>query len=149
MMTPPRLTSLPVPEVVGMATIGATALVILPAPPSTNEYGCSDVPGCVAIRPTALARSIGEPPPIAMMPSQPSDLYSFSASRIAASVGFSGVSSYSVIGMLPGRRSLTLPHRPAATTPLSVTTSGRRMPSSCSSASSSDRAPKSNWIRVR
>ena len=37
MMTPPRLTSLPVPDVVGIATMGATAAVILPAPPSTNE----------------------------------------------------------------------------------------------------------------
>jgi hypothetical protein len=37
MMIPPRLTSLPVPEVVGMATIGATAAVILGAPPSTTE----------------------------------------------------------------------------------------------------------------
>ncbi|CAN5384360.1 hypothetical protein BH10PSE6_BH10PSE6_10650 [soil metagenome] len=37
MITPPRLTSLPVPDVVGMATIGATAAVILPAPPSTKE----------------------------------------------------------------------------------------------------------------
>jgi len=37
MMTPPRLTSLPVPEVVGMATMGATADVILGAPPSTKE----------------------------------------------------------------------------------------------------------------
>ena len=35
MMTPPRLTSLPVPAVVGMATIGATFEVILAAPPST------------------------------------------------------------------------------------------------------------------
>ena len=37
MMTPPRLTSLPVPEVVGMATIGATLAVILGAPPSTKD----------------------------------------------------------------------------------------------------------------
>ena len=33
-----------------------------------------ELPGWVAIRATPLARSIGEPPPIAMMPSHPSSL---------------------------------------------------------------------------
>jgi len=56
----------------GAAKITAKVAPIV-AIPTTSGTG-SEVPGWVAIRPTALARSIGEPPPMAMMPSQPSAL---------------------------------------------------------------------------
>ena len=65
----PRPTSLPVPAVVGIAINGAIRLVILGIPPSTSAY-CSKGAGCVASSATALARSIGEPPPTATIPSQ-------------------------------------------------------------------------------
>ena len=70
-MTEPRPTSLPVPDVVGIATSGATFGVIRATPPSTIAY-CDSGSGWVASSPTALARSIADPPPSAISPSQSS-----------------------------------------------------------------------------
>ena len=54
--------------VVGMATMGATRAVMRATPPSAAAYWTSGG-SCVASTATALARSIDEPPPMAMMPS--------------------------------------------------------------------------------
>jgi hypothetical protein len=66
----PIETSLPVPAVVGMAISGG-CLPILALPlriTSSSSRGSF----CVSVSPTPLARSIGEPPPSATSPSQPS-----------------------------------------------------------------------------
>ena len=67
--TAPRPTSLPVPAVVGTAITGAVAAVMRATPPSMAAKDFSG-PSCVAHTATPLARSIGEPPPTATMPSQ-------------------------------------------------------------------------------
>ena len=91
-MTAARPTSDPVPAVVGTAIIGATAGVIRSAPPTVAAY-CSSEPACVAIKAAAFARSRGEPPPMAMIPSQRSRSNWSAAAATASSVGFSGVAS--------------------------------------------------------
>src|SRR4051812_46592478 len=63
-----NLTSGSVPAVVGIAITGATRSVMRPSPPSIAAYWASGS-GWVARTATALARSIGEPPPKAMIPS--------------------------------------------------------------------------------
>ena len=88
-ITVPRPTSLPVPAVVGMAISGATRELMRAAPPSTAAYRASS-PGWVAIRPTALARSIADPPPRPIRPSQPALTKSSVAARAARSVGLAG-----------------------------------------------------------
>ena len=67
LMRAARPTSLPVPAVVGMAITGATRSVMRPSPPSIVAY-CASGSGWVARIATALARSIGEPPPKPMTP---------------------------------------------------------------------------------
>ncbi|XQU67618.1 hypothetical protein OJJOAM_000349 [Cupriavidus sp. H18C1] len=95
-----------------------------------------------------LARSIEEPPPTAIRPSQPSLRYCAAAWRTIASVGLEGVSSNTATGS-PSSASIARCAMPAATTPLSVTSSGRRMPMRSHSDFSSLTAPKSRWIWVR
>ena len=68
-----RPTSAPVPAVVGMATTGATVGLMRGTPPWIAAY-CSNGSGWVAISATPLARSIGEPPPSATIPSDPAAL---------------------------------------------------------------------------
>src|SRR6185369_2586511 len=65
-----RPTSLPLPEVGGMAIIGGIYEVILDIPSSLIEYCIRGGAWCTKMR-THLARSIDDPPPAAMMPSQP------------------------------------------------------------------------------
>src|SRR4051812_13514325 len=85
-------TSPPVPAVVGIAMTGATFAVMRATPPSIAAYCCSD-PSCVAIRATPLARSMDEPPPNAMIPSQSARRYAATPFKTAASFGLGGVSS--------------------------------------------------------
>ena len=70
MMIAPRATSEPVPAVVGTAISGAACGPMLPAPPRMVAYAVSG-PSWVAAIATPLARSMLEPPPIAISPSQP------------------------------------------------------------------------------
>ena len=144
-----RPTSLPVPDVVGTAITGATAAVIFGIPPRMAAY-CSSDPECVAINAMPLARSIDEPPPTAMMPSQLPALKAFTATSSASSVGFDGVSlkmrsADQASPIAWAIRSI----RPLATSPRSVTIIGRAMLSAASSLASSDVAPNPKWIVVR
>ena len=66
MITAQSVTSLPVPEVVGTVTTGGMRRSIGSWP---HSY-CAMEPPCSATTPTALATSIGEPPPTATSPSQ-------------------------------------------------------------------------------
>ena len=70
---------------------GATAALIFGMPPKMAAY-CSKGPLWLESRATPFARSIGEPPPMAIRPSQPLDRIMSRADRTAASVGFVGVS---------------------------------------------------------
>src|SRR5678815_4491017 len=65
-----RPTSLPLPEVVGMAIIGGIYEVTRDVPSSLIEYWIRGGSWYTRMR-THLARSIDEPPPAAMIPSQP------------------------------------------------------------------------------
>ncbi|MCY1235231.1 hypothetical protein D3C81_1577220 [compost metagenome] len=95
-----------------------------------------------------LARSIEDPPPTATSPSQLASRYCPAALRTIASVGFDGVSSNTATGR-PCMASMARCATPAATTPLSVTSSGRRMPMRSHSDLSRLTAPKSRWMWVR
>ena len=90
---------------------------------------------------------MADPPPTAIRPSQRLALYTSTAARTAASVGFDGVWSNTATGR-PGKASSAFCSTPAALTPGSVTISGRVMPTRSHSCLSSLTAPKSNWIWV-
>ena len=98
---------------------------------------------------TAFARSIGDPPPIATMESQPRSRNIATPSSAAASVGFSGVRSKTGIPFSRPPDSITRSTIPASTTPRSATMSGALTPSAFNSSPMSLVAPASNWMRVR
>ena len=87
-----------------------------------------------------LPRSIGEPPPTAINPSQPEAAKAASASRRFVSVGFSAVSLKMAYGR-PPRLPVTVVQIPASMIPGSVMMRGREMPSRDSSASRVSMAP--------
>ena len=80
------MTSLPVPDVVGTATIGATFIMTF-IRPAIFPIG---VLGLATRAAAALAASMGEPPPIARKPSQPFSRY---CARIASTVFTEGFAS--------------------------------------------------------
>ena len=81
-ITDPLDTSLPVPEVVGIAKRGAVSF-IFSIPPSLIEYS-SIVPPFLTKTATALPRSMLDPPPRPIIPSHPSVLYFSKASSTAS-----------------------------------------------------------------
>lgn len=85
---------------------------------------------------------------MAISPSQPASRYCAVAFLTIASVGLDGVSSNTVTGR-PPVASMARWARPAAATPRSVTTSGRRMPTRAHSLPSSPSVPKPRWTWVR
>src|ERR1039458_2914997 len=67
-----RPTSLPVPEVVGIAMMGSYGPFIRSVPPACHSSSVS-APSCRAMTTTALETSIALPPPSPMAPSQPAE----------------------------------------------------------------------------
>jgi hypothetical protein len=116
--------------------------------PRTEAPKRSNGPSCVTIRPIALAKSMDEPPPKAMIPSAPAARYASAAFADALSVGFAGVSVNTPAGWLPSAAS-SVSSRPLAFNPASVTTKGRATPRPFSTFGSCASAPKSkvHWVR--
>ena len=139
-MPAPRVTSLPVPAVVGMAMMGAApAAGGVAFGPEYRRNGA----GLRASVATALALSITEPPPTATRPSQSSARIASSARSTPSSVGFSGTSSNTAPGVAAGTASRTIWNTPHAAMPGSVMNSGRSIPQAASSSASAARAPNS------
>ena len=88
-MTAASVVSLPVPAVVGMA-ISRGSLCQIFRMPAIFPKGFL---GRASRAPTALAQSMGEPPPKATRQSQPLSRYSFSASSTILVVGLGRVPS--------------------------------------------------------
>ncbi len=127
--TPLRLTSLPVPAVVGMAMSGGSGWTTKRSPPVASSYWLSGGAWLVSSW-TSFAASSGLPPPRAMMPSQPPVRYASSPAKTSRSVG-SGVTRSKRTWTRPAspRIEITRSTSPALTTPASVITSGRCSPS--------------------
>ncbi len=85
-MTALRVTSEPVPAVVGMAIKGRGACVRLLPPPMTSRYS-STSPGLAARAAMALPASRALPPPKPMTRSLPAVLTAATPSRITSTVG--------------------------------------------------------------
>ncbi|MNX36296.1 hypothetical protein D3C86_665780 [compost metagenome] len=136
MMIAPRPTSLPVPAVVGMATMGSVAAVMFCTPPSIKANWRSG-PSWRADTATALARSMEEPPPTAMTPLQSACFKLATPARTAASDGLGGVSLNTARFACPSA-DFTRSTMPTASTPRSVTIKGlvipKRSQTSCRSA---------------
>ena len=94
--------------------------------PAIDQRRYFERPSCVASSATPLARSIGEPPPSATIPSQPRRDNARARRRPPPR---SGWAAYRGRAACPAAGSASaLARRPAASTPLSATSSGRSMP---------------------
>ena len=123
-MTDQKVTSLPVPAVVGMVIKGGIAFCTIPRPSYSRIS-----PPFVTITPIALAVSIGLPPPRATMASQPSESASFAPLLTDVFRGLGTTSSKTTVPMFASASEpSTGSSRPAATTPGSVTTKTRVPP---------------------
>ena len=89
-MTEARVVSLPVPAVVGMA-ISKGILFLTLRIPFILERGFF---GFATLAPKAFAVSIEDPPPMAIIESQPSSLYLTRAFSTLSVVGFATTSEY-------------------------------------------------------
>jgi hypothetical protein len=142
-ITAQSVTSLPVPAVVGTAIRGGMRFSIGLWPHSYSRM----LPSCAATTPIPLAVSIELPPPIATRPSQPWARYSAAPASTSSTPGFARTRSNTTGSQsAPRRTSSAVSSKPAALTPGSVTSRGRRMPSSPASVPSSRIAPK-RWTR--
>src|SRR6266581_4615476 len=107
------------------------------------------LPSCAATTPIPLAVSIELPPPIATSPSQPWERYSAAPASTSSTPGLARTLSNTTGSTSDRRRdSNATSSRPAAFTPASVTSSGRRMPSWLASLPSSWMAPRRCTRRV-
>src|SRR5690242_16837410 len=142
-MTAHSVTSLPVPAVVGTAIIGGMRERIGLWPHSYSTM----LPSSTATTPMPFAVSIEMPPPIATRPSQPCALYSAAPASTSSTPGLARTLS-NTTGSTSELRSASsaTSSNPAALTPASVTSSGRRMPSRLASRPSSWTAPR-RWTR--
>jgi len=140
-MTAQSVASLPVPAVVGTATSGGIRLVI-----GVPPYSYSTIePPWAASTPIDFAVSIELPPPRATRPSQPASTYAARARPTSSMSGFARTSSKRTAF---SRCASVASARPAATTPLSVTSRGRLTPSSATSSPTRAIAPAPWTIRV-
>ena len=144
-ITPARPTSLPVPAVVGTATIGrmpAGSARFHQSPTSSKSHKGRVWP---AMKATALPVSSPLPPPTATTPSWPPARNTASPASTFEPVGF-GRSSENRPGLRPAsrRRSSTRWITGSRASPGSVTTSGWRMPASAQARPSFATVPAPN-----
>ena len=85
------VTSEPVPQVVGIATMGAMGFLILPMPSMSRMF----ISGLAITAPAALAVSMELPPPMPRRQSHPSALYRATDSSTQRMLGLGSTPVYS------------------------------------------------------
>ena len=145
--------SLPVPAVVGKATIGSGRAVILSPLPTPSRYSFTLAPlGCVAIAATALARSIADPPPTPITRSPSPAPACRNRSAAASTSGTSGsrliVASNSARTPCSASFFRNSSTNPAATSVRDPTATNARLPSVAVTDPISGQRPQPNTIRA-